>query len=214
VQTIALDVDWIGQAPGLCGPACAQMILASLKQVGTSLAVQQELWVEIKTRTGQAAPAPAKAKNQASSSLCGTFPHQICEDCGQGSSFCWCTHPVPLAATLSAHGAPAGVVITNTELDLTTAVITSIQASNQKGDSKAPIVLVRQATHWVVVYGFVFDETGATGTPIAKLHVTEMLIRDPELNALNNSCSIDHWFASYLRDIPCGQFKNKQVMVA
>lgn len=183
------------------------MILVSQGVVTASVTAQQQLWTEIRARSG------GTGKPASGSSLCGDFATQVCEKCNQHSSICWCTHPDALADTMKARGVVVSRVRQPNEHALTLRIVNSIDHAKSTGTGVAPIVLVNRATHWVVVYGFVFDPSGNTGVTVGPFNVTEFLIHDPDLPAQKNHCVTDDWFSDYLRDIPCGTFAGKQVMV-
>jgi hypothetical protein len=207
VITVALsNVNFIPQQVGLCGAACAQMILAAQGRVSASMTDQTMLWGRIKANT------IGNGRGH-SVTLCPHFNTQICEHCKPSGEFCWCTHPDALAQTIAGYQVPVVRRSLGSEPTLTAQVVNAISVGVQTGTGLAPIVLVHEATHWVVVYGFVHDETGQSGRRIGGFNVTELLVHDPELDASNDHCTIDVWFALYLRDIDCGAFAGQQVMV-
>jgi len=183
------------------------MILVSQGLVTSSATAQRDLWKDIRANSG------GTGKPASGASLCGHFKTQVCEKCQPHSSFCWCTHPDALADTINARGVVVSVVRQPNEHALTQQIVNSIDHANSTGTGVAPIVLVHRATHWVVVYGFVSDPSGNAGVSVGQFNVTEFLIHDPEVSAQHNRCTSDDWFADYLRDIPCGTFAGKQVMV-
>src|SRR5262245_13199772 len=210
MPTVQLDsVPWIGQKPGLCGPACVQMVLASFGTVSTGLKVQDQLWTNIQANTAGSGPPGGKA----GASLCGHFPTQICEDCRRAGPLCWCSHPAAVATTLMAYKVGASVVVESSEKAITEQIVQAIAGAAGAGRA-APIVLVgKNARHWVVAYGFVHVKSDPLGIDLGGFHVTELLIRDPALAVSENHCLINYWFSHYLRDISCGAFEGQHVIV-
>ena len=145
-KPVKLPVVRLGQKPGLCGAASAQMILNAKGKVGKTKAIEDQLWDEIKANT-----TPAGSLVVPSAPPCGTFANQVTEAC-KPDALCWCTYPDALATTINDHLGNAGVSVVldkdPTGLGLTARIVASISSGI------APAVLVHDATHWVVVYGF------------------------------------------------------------
>lgn len=176
---------------GLCGAACAQMVLHSDGLMGTRPSDQEDLWEEIKART-----TGATVNVVFDPSPCKPFPGKICDKCGVAVS-CWCTHPKALRDTILAHAPGTGVkVITRTDEDNANRVI---EACLNQGAS--PIVNVL-GNHWVVVEGF--DRT-------ALLPVS---ILDPNPLHGQIGMTIGDWNEEYMVADTCGKFKDKYVVVS
>jgi hypothetical protein len=174
---------------GLCGAACAQMVLHVKNLIGTSPVEQETLWTEIKERTR------GRSNNCPKGSPCGKFDHQICE-CSGSVSACWCTHPDPLNETLLAHDPATAVhVIRRSDEDVANG---RIKACLTRGGF--PAVLVNSGKHWVVVDGF--DENLAF--PVS--------ILNPALNG-QISITLGAWNAEYMSVPTVGTLANKYVVV-
>jgi hypothetical protein len=202
---IVLPVTFISQLPGLCGAACAQMLLNARGIGGTSDEDQEALWQDIKAHTVRKGANPAGDK----CSFCGVFDTQICEpsgDCAQ----CWCTHPKALADTLNARlpGASFGVRI-GTEEEVTAIAINSINRH------VPAVMLVYGARHWVVVNGYTPVASG--GLVFGEHRVSQIHILNPEWLAADNTrlaVVAEDWTAFYMAEVPFGTFKDSCVVVA
>ena len=191
-----LGLTWVHQHPGLCGPACATMILDAR---GIHVPLPQ-LWTDVKNNT----PGPTGPANPGS--LCGQFPKQVCEACGT-TPFCWCSHPAALVATLNQHLQQPDYLehVVAAESDATAHAVSSIDSG------LAPVVLVYGLMHWVVMYGYRCD--GSQGRT-----VTHVLIHDPADSPdigelLTEGIPISDWHADYLSGGDCGHYKDAWVVL-
>jgi hypothetical protein len=179
---------------GLCGAACAQMILHSRNLVTLSAGDQESLWADIKSNT---TPPSGLALGSISGddSACEAFKGKICETC-LPQSFCWCAFPTILRKTLLQRDPALGVrVITSkNELSIQKKIVACLKRQI------APIVLAAGGTHWVVVDGV--DESSPK--PISLL--------DPAFDA-QAGITMDHWKAFYLDDVDCGRYDQKYLVL-
>ena len=188
-----LLVNFVHQKPGLCGAACAQMILNAHAKIGLGPADQDLIWAAIKQNTIRPKPNPSGTIFTGCA-----FTNQVCEKCS-GESFCWCTFPAALAATISQYvPGTYSLAAAGTEAALTGRVVASLDAG------VAPAVLVYGRRHWVVVYGYL---PAPTGDP------SYLYLHNPEWLAPKNATPIADWYATYLRTIDCGNYMNESVMV-
>jgi hypothetical protein len=134
---------------GLCGAACAQMVLYERGVVGATPNDQEALWTLIKDLTNGPSSAPQGAA--CSGLVPEIFNGMIRDACGGYVVKCWCTHPNALKATLKAKLA-AGAPITLSKIADEDRANTAIRRCLQRGG--LPIVLVNSANHWVVVDGW------------------------------------------------------------
>ena len=204
-KAFKLNVVRFGEKPGLCGAACAQMILNEQQKVGKTKAVQDQLWNEIKANT-----VPSGSPSATAFSPCDRFPNQIWEPC-RPEPLAWCTYPTALSVTINNHlGGSVVHVVTDgdkTGLGITARAITSVMGG------VAPAVLVNKGSHWVVVYGYFPDGAGpppgGSGQPITKVYV-----HDPEWLSTQTMWTIDDWTNYYLDPpVKCGFYGGRQVMV-
>jgi hypothetical protein len=195
VVQIDLGLTAIEQLPGLCGPACAQMILHPQPNpgIGTSEKEQRELWQDIKANTTVPAGIQQPPRTPDTGD-CGDFPRKVCE-C-PANPFCWCTFPTALKATLLQHSPQMNVRV------ITSVSETSIQAKIIKclKRGSAPAVLVFKAKHWVVVGGY----DSHSETPIK--------LFDPRFNA-RQEITLDDWVTNYLVAPTCGKYSGKHVVI-
>jgi hypothetical protein len=195
VVQIDLELTAIEQLPGLCGPACVQMILHPQRStgIGTSDSDQRQLWQNVQDNT-TVPSGIVLAPGAPDDGECGTFPHKICE-C-PAKPFCWCSFPTALKATLLQHSPNVNVrVITSvSELSIQTKIIKCLK------QGVAPAVLVFAAKHWVVIGGF----DSESQTPIK--------LFDPRFNA-KREISMDQWMTEYLVAPECGKYKGKYVVI-
>ena len=175
------------------------MILHAQGLVGSSSAVQLALWEEIKGNT--AGKRSSRASTFCQSAPCPSFRNMIAETCPKralvkrSSVFCWCSYPTALKDALNAHLTSAVDVVTaGTEADIQERIIASLN------DAVPPVVLVKNAQHWVIVFGH---------NPEAKYPVK---IRDTQFPG-RIGITMSKWKATYLTVAPCGQFKNLCVIV-
>lgn len=205
-KAVKLPVVRIGQKPGLCGAACAQMILHSGGKVGKSNAIEDQLWDEIKANT-----TPGGNIVVPSPPPCGTFANQVTEAC-KPDALCWCTYPDALATTINDHLGPGGgvkVVRDNdaTGLGLTARIVASVASGT------APAVLVHNATHWVVVYGFRAGGVAST-LLVGSQNASHVYVHDPEWLATQTLYDIEGFTSEYLdAPVACGVFGGRQIMV-
>jgi hypothetical protein len=195
-----LNVAWLPQTDGLCGAACAQMILNAQGKAGSDLATLNALWSDIKTNTIPPGPNPAGSPVPA----CGGFGNQICEKCHPPlSRFCWCTHPSALAATINMHlrGGAAAAISSDASEDVITA-----RAIASVNNGLAAAVLVHFGTHWVVVFGYEPTVLGPGQT------ATHVMIRDSE-HGDRIVITMSVWANSYLTPPRCGKLKQHFVTV-
>jgi hypothetical protein len=169
------------------------MILHAKGLVGDDLAALDALWAEIKTKTALEPPGNGNPNGLAP---CGHFSGQICEACKTGRSFCWCTVPAALAATLNDKLKSNDVAVHKEahEEDITTRAVQSIDQGTAAG------VLVHHGTHWVVVHGYlpVNPAPGAT--------ITHLWVQDSEFQAKSGLITMTNWLAFELTEIRCGRF--------
>jgi hypothetical protein len=139
-----VGIKW--KQDGLCGAACAQMVLHARGLIGTTQNEQDDLWAKIQANThGQSSAGQAACT--------GVLPVQpfygmIRDACDAATVKCWCTHPNALKLTLKER-LPVGVPLTLSKIadeDLANKKI--ITCLNRGG---LAIVLINNANHWVVV---------------------------------------------------------------
>lgn len=197
-------VALIHQKRGLCGAACAQMILYARGRTTTAVADQDQLWLDIQanTRNPRGNPAPGGG----AASPCGGFVNQICEACEP--KYCWCTHPTALASTLNVRlkAATYDVIVDASELGLTARALANVRRNI------APVVLVFGVKHWVVVRGYV-DDPQRAGMTFDGQRVSDIFVHNPAWTAPRASMSASHWISYYMREILCGTYAEKWVMV-
>jgi hypothetical protein len=180
---------------GLCGAACAQMILNSQGLIGTSQNDQLQVWSEIKGFTGGGPILPPGATDSSPCESGASFPQKICEPCAP-QPFCWCTHPAALQAMLDSYLPNRSVAMF--QFKRQDDVTKRVEACIKLG--LAPIVLVRAGSHWVVV-----DEIDPTALyPISLLN--------PALDA-QKGIKMGKWRTHYLQVPQCGKFKDKHVVI-
>ena len=98
---------------GLCGAACAHMVLHARGLCGTTRGEQNDLWDAIIRNTPDESSAPPGAA--CSGFVPKTFVGMVHDAC-TGRVLCWCTYPRALTATLT-QKLGAGVPITLRELE-------------------------------------------------------------------------------------------------
>jgi hypothetical protein len=202
---VVLPVTFIPQQPGLCGAACAQMLLNARGAAGTSLEEQFALWAEIQSHTQRTRPNPPGNK----CTVCGFFDNQICErdvNCAQ----CWCTHPRALATTLNARldGASSFAPTRGGEQAVTAMALDTI-------DRGIPsVMLVYGTRHWVVVHGYTPVEEG--GMVLGNHRVSHIHVRDPKWQDAehgNLAIPVGKWMADYMANVEFGEFRQTCVVV-
>jgi peptidase C39-like protein len=179
---------------GLCGAACAQMVVSSQTKFDTGSKQQDTLWEDIKALT--TTPSNVTTGDPAGDdSPCESFPKKICEAC-RPQSFCWCAFPTTLKAIIRelAPATAVRVITSAKQKAITGKVLTCLRRGI------APVVLVSRATHWVVVNGFDEDSD----------HQVSLL--NPAFDA-QIAVSLDDWNVWYLDVGGCGIYKNKYVVV-
>ena len=204
MAVIELAVQRFEQRPGRCGAATAQMILFYKNLVGSQIDVQDALWTQIQDNTGGARPSGVDIQ----ATDCPTWLTQQCDQCGGAKAFtCWCTSPPALLAALTSYGLPMALTTPPTDQVATAAAIASV-------DFDIPAaVLVFNGLHWVAVAGY--ETNGANAQPIGGQQVSEIYIRDPEVNAANHNVAIDVWMDDYVSPVvQCGIFLNLLVVIA
>ena len=201
-----VPVEWVAQENLFyCGPASAQMILAALQVLSpaTPPSWQDALWGEIKTHTGATRPAtagPGSAANPA-------YPTQKCERCN-GEWCCWSTPPIALRKVLNSQQAAATFAVKSfaDENLATDALLDTI-------DRGVPaIALVYGWGHWVVVEGYVHDESGAH--MVAGRALNGVYIRDSFAPQSVHFITCEGWRDDYIRFVPGGQYQDEVVVIS
>lgn len=200
---VDLNIELIPQLSGLCGPACAQMILhwKLPAEFDDHDQTQRDIWTNIQKLTDGPGPDPPPKNGLGS---CPSFPQQICE-CK--SQLCWCTHPTALSAELGSCLSPEAFTVVTVNAPSKDQL--TLQVLQILGDGWAPVVLVHRGSHWVVVEGCDYTD----GSPI-DLRTLTLQILDPELPAPLNGVRDTFWNGLYLSAVWCGAYKDNYVMVA
>ena len=199
---IILPVVGVSQkALHLCGPAVAEMILASRGVPAPADAVWQEhLWESIKANTHGRGPTSSTEP-----SPCPPFPTQECEECGDGAGWhCWCSTPDALARVINTHlaGSVVEVMAVADRLEATRVLIDAID----HGWPTAALVSGWQ--HWIVTAGYAF-ESGASG----RRNPTGIYVHDPRGSEARQFVALGTWLDQCLRVVPCGRFEGRYVLV-
>lgn len=205
-MVVNLPVVRFEQKPGLCGAATAQMILHYKNQIGNQLADQATLWAAIQSSTGGTRPLSPPASVAAHD--CPQWTTQQCDKCQGAQQFrCWCTFPPALLSVLLSYNLPFALQLPATNVDGTASVMASV-------DFDIPAAaLVKYGLHWVVVAGYETD--GANAQMVNGKAISEMYIRDPEVNAANHDVTIDTWMEEYLAPVvQCGTYLSKLVVIS
>jgi len=135
-------IPWVSN--GLCGPACAQMVLYSRALTTASGDDQLNIWKDIQGFT----EGPTSAVS-CCSSVIDDFDNMIREVRGGAKcAICWATFPTALEKLLiDALGAGMLVRVTDTpDQDTANGIIRACL-----GRGGVPVVLVKKGKHWVVV---------------------------------------------------------------
>ena len=177
---------------GLCGAACAQMVLHALFAIGTTKAVQKTVWTRIKKHTN------GHSTLTCTNVIFVPFANMIREACASGQRvLCWGTYPTSLEATLLDWiGPAANVTLQRTGSEDSANGI--IQKCLKQGG--IPIVLVSKGSHWVVVTGW---DTEAT-KPVR--------VFDPAGTG-PAELTVSYWNLFYMSAGDCGEFDNEFVVV-
>jgi hypothetical protein len=170
------------------------MILHAKGLVAGDPATLDSLWEKIKVKTAFEPPGTGNPKRPAP---CGHFTGQICEACSTGGSFCWCTVPSALAATLN-ETLKSSAVAVHEEAHEEAITMRAVQSVDQ---GTAAGVLVHHGTHWVVVYGYL------PANPAAGTAITHLYVHDPEFEARSSLVTTNNWLAFWLTDIRCGRYR-------
>jgi len=202
---IELPVPFIPQQPGLCGAACAQMVLCARDAIGSSPDEQRRLWADIQAHTRRTTPSPHRRK----CTTCGFFARQICERFGD-SAQCWCTHPRALAVTLNRRldGESSFAVVTGDERAITATAL------NRIDHGIASVMLVYGTRHWVVVHGYTPVEDG--GMVLGNHRVSHIHILNPQgrdAHDAHRAIPIRAWMADYMAVVPFGAYSDRCVLV-
>jgi len=202
---VVVPVTFISQQPGLCGAACAQMLLHARGAVGTSLDEQFALWDDIKAHTQRTQPNPHVPRR----TVCGSFDNQICERDGDHAQ-CWCTHPRALATTLNTRldGASSFAPTAGDEQAVTAIALERID----RGIPSA--MLVYGTRHWVIVHGYTPVEEG--GMVLGNHRVSQIHIRNPQYidaNGAQHAFDIDEWMANFMAVVEFGEYSGRCVIV-
>lgn len=183
-------IDW--NRNGLCGAACAHMVLrAHIATTPTTQAKQEDIWTNIKDRTD------GRSTRQCSGFIPEPYPNMIRESCDGGRVFCWETYPNVLSATVKAllgRGVKVRLRKASTEGTATGWIKSCVQGG------RLAIVLVDRGKHWVVVDGW--DETQSE--PVSML--------DPALGDVQR-VPLDTWSIERMLAVDCGKFNQKYVVV-
>jgi hypothetical protein len=168
---------------GLCGAACAQMVLHARATVGTTQNEQEALWTSLKAHTHGPSSAPG---SPCSGVVLEQFDTMIRDDCDGGMVKCWCTHPNALKATLKAK-LGAGVPITLSKIEDEDRANSTIRKCLERG--ALPIVLINSANHWVVVDGW-------------NENASELSMIDPAVGT-PSPVTFDDWINDYMSAVEC-----------
>ena len=135
-------IPWVRN--GLCGAACAQMVLSARALRPSTPDAQELIWLDIQKLT-----SGKTSKLSCCSSAITGFPNQIREARRNAAcAICWATFPTALDAVLT-DAIGTGTPVTLTALanqDNANNVIRACLSRNG-----IPVVLVRKGKHWVVV---------------------------------------------------------------
>jgi len=178
---------------GLCGAACAQMVLSSRYLMGTSAADQDNLWQTIKKRTRGGGTQACCVE------LPVPFDNMKRENCpGQGCAFCWETFPTVLRGVLvSAIGKGTQVRLRQSASQDTANTI--IRDCLSRGG--APIVLIRAGQHWLIVNGW---DTSVTPNIVSILDPAD----DQPVDL-----TLTQWNDNRMVAVDCGRYDGKYVVV-
>lgn len=181
---------------GLCGAACAHMVLHARGRLGTTRREQEDLWDAIKRNTTGQGSAPAGA--ECSGFVPEVFDDMIHDAC-TGKVLCWCTYPTALTATLT-EVLGAGVPITLSTFESERQANSEIRDCLNRG--AIPIVLVKAGNHWVIVDEW---DDGAT-------HPVNMV--DPAVGH-HIPVKLAKWKSKYMAAINCvgSEFHGQYVIV-
>lgn len=180
---------------GVCGAACAQMVINSRDLVGTSRDAQLEIWDQIKRLTRGKPTLPRGARDSSFCDKGGDFPNKICDACSRRRE-CWCSHPLALSRTLKRYlrqfdFRPLGYRDQNQA---------TARAEACLAFGLPPVVLVRRANHWVVVKA------------INRQRKYAVIVLNPQLNA-QRGIRLKIWNQRYLHAPNCGRFIHRHVVV-
>lgn len=194
-----LDVHWFGQKTlFFCGPAVAQMFLDYVKVTAT----QEDLWTDIKSKSGGTRPADAPKSDHA-------FPEQVCDTCDPASTdpdrwLCWDTTPEALSATVAGRGNVAlGARYAATFVPGVEMLIDSLDLTPD-----APAFATTYLfNHWILVTGYIRDDFASTTAPImtvGRYNLNGFYIRDP----------FDREGVDHVRFVPAGAWQQQFGLVA
>jgi hypothetical protein len=173
---------------GLCGAACAHMVLHPRYLMGTTEAEQENVWNRIKANTnGRLIPACS-----------GVVPElysMIREVCGKRVA-CWETHPDALIATLRDMMGGTPVVLQRAKnQDAANNIIKGCL-----GAGGVPIVLVQSGKHWVIV-----DEWDPKNAKPVR-------VLDPAPGR-SGRFKVSKWNVRFMSAVDCGAFDREYLVV-
>jgi hypothetical protein len=181
---------------GLCGAACAQMVLHALSVTGTTKAEQTTIWTSIQAHTDAKNP-----QRSCTNLIYHEYNNMVRDVCTTGGKVvCWETYPNALKATLiTLIGSGAKVKVRRTGSETT--ANNNIKKCLQRGGT--PIVLVGKGTHWIVVEGW--DDSGTQ-----HVNFLDPAADGPSMVPLDG---FGGWNETYMSVNECGTFDNKYVIV-
>jgi hypothetical protein len=206
VPDVIVPVTWVQQETTyFCGPAAAQMALASLgaAQPATPPPWQEQLWADVQARTNEARPAAAGPGTPD----CPAFPTQRCEKV-QWDWKCWSTTPPALERVLNLRQSRATCAVSThpTERAATRALLDAIDAGIPG------VALVFGWQHWLVVDGYLHDPT-ASSTNVGHRHVDGVYLRDSNAEEALHYVTWTRWTDDYLRFVPAGTYRDTIVVI-
>jgi hypothetical protein len=184
-------IEW--NRNGLCGAACAHMVMHARQLTGTTRDEQELIWTTIKAHTNG-----KPIGKRCSGIVPERFRKMVREACeNEQRVMCWCSYPDALKATLEGF-LGSGVNITLSQSDDEDIANDVIKGCLNRGG--LPIVLINSGKHWVVVDGWVANAP----EPVRVL--------DPALGTPSTH-TVEDWNIFFMSAVDCGAYDNKYVVL-